>query len=425
MPGHKGNSALGLEHLDITEIKGADSLYTADGIIQESENNASAIFGCDTFYSTEGSSLCIRAMLYLVTLLAFERKQKPLIFASRNAHKTFLSSASLLDFDIEWFASDNDESYLSFSITADKLDSVLKNAIQKPTAVYVTSPDYLGNTLDIKGIAEVCHKYGVLLLVDNAHGAYLHFLEDSKHPISLGADMCCDSAHKTLPVLTGGAYLHISKNAPMLFLEQAKNALSLFGSTSPSYLILQSLDLANKYLADGYREKLSSFAVKIKSICDKLEKHGYELSGNEILKITVKTKKYGYTGIDLAEILRTKNIECEFSDPDYVVFMLTPEMNDSCLKVLEDAMLSIPRKDEIKSKPPVQRLPKKILSVREATFSPKETLDVKDCIGRVLAFSEVGCPPAVPIIISGEEIDENALECFTYYGIENCIVVKQ
>ena len=237
--------------------------------------------------------------------------------------------------------------------------------------------------------------------------------------------MCCDSAHKTLPVLTGGAYLHISKNAPTLFLEQAKNALSLFGSTSPSYLILQSLDLANKYLADGYREKLSSFIVKIKSLCDKLEKHGYELSGNEVLKITVKTKKYGYTGIDLAEILRIKNIECEFSDPDYVVFMLTPEMNDSCLKVLEDAMLSIPRKDEIKSKPPVQRLPKKILSVREATFSPKETLDVKDCIGRVLAFSEVGCPPAVPIIISGEEIDENALECFKYYGIENCIVVKQ
>lgn len=82
---------------------------------------------------------------------------------------------------------------------------------RKPAAVYITSPDYLGNLADIGGMSDVCRKYGVLLIVDNAHGAYLHFLPKPEHPLDLGAEMCCDSAHKTLPVLTGGAYLHISQ----------------------------------------------------------------------------------------------------------------------------------------------------------------------------------------------------------------------
>jgi arginine/lysine/ornithine decarboxylase len=118
---------------------------------------------------------------------------------------------------------------------------------------------------DIKSISAICKKHGVLLIVDNAHGAYLEFLSEPMHPIKLGADICCDSAHKTLPVLTGGAYLHISPESAKLFADKAKKSLALFGSTSPSYLILQSLDAANKYIADGYREKLAEF---IKAVID-------------------------------------------------------------------------------------------------------------------------------------------------------------
>ena len=256
MPGHKGVSLLGMERMDITEIGGADSLYEASGIIRESERNASALFGSETFYSTEGSSHCIRAMLYLTALHAKQTGKKPLIAAGRNAHRTFLSAAALMDFEVMWLTAENQESYLSCRIGARELEEKLRAAEKKPTAVYLTSPDYLGNTADIAAIAEVCHRQEILLLVDNAHGAYLRFLPESRHPIDLGADICCDSAHKTLPALTGAAYLHVSDRAADLFRGQAKNSLALFGSTSPSYLILQSLDAVNRYLAEDYRDRL-------------------------------------------------------------------------------------------------------------------------------------------------------------------------
>ena len=196
MPGHKGqkNSKkrnTGCEIYDITEISGADSLYEAEGIIKKSEDNASKIFGAPTFYSTEGSSLAIRAMLYLCSLYAAERGERPYILAARNAHKTFVSAAVLLDFDLEWIMSDS-TSYLSCPVDAERLRERFSSAERLPTAVYLTSPDYLGNVQDIEEIARACHDFDVLLLVDNAHGAYLKFLSPSRHPIDLGADVVCE-----------------------------------------------------------------------------------------------------------------------------------------------------------------------------------------------------------------------------------------
>ena len=252
MPGHKGSGALGIEHIDITEIEGADVLYRAEGIIKESEQNASALFGTAlTKYSTEGSSLSIRAMLYLAMLYAKSIGREPRILAGRNAHHTFMTAAALLDLNVDWLYPEHWENLVSCEITPEYLERVLCSQT-KPAAVYITSPDYLGNVADIAELSAVCQKHEVLLLADNAHGAYLNFLPENRHPIALGADICCDSAHKTLPVLTGGGYLHISKHAPEMFRQNAEKALSLFASTSPSYLIMQSLDAANRYLADGY-----------------------------------------------------------------------------------------------------------------------------------------------------------------------------
>ena len=417
MPGHKGKNQLGVESMDITEIDGADSLYEADGIIRQSEENASELFGCPTFYSTEGSSQCIRAMLYLALLHAREQGKKPVIAAGRNAHKTFLTGAALLDLDVKWLYPKEAGSYLSCDLTVEDVEAVLE--AEKPTAVYLTSPDYLGNVADIAGIARVCKKYGALLLVDNAHGAYLKFLRPSRHPMDLGADLCCDSAHKTLPVLTGGAYLHGTEK----FRDWAKNALALFGSTSPSYLILQSLDGANPYLA-SLTDRLKEFVPYVESVKEKLSARGYALHGQEPLKITISPKPYGYTGQELAEILLNCHIVSEFADPDFLVLMLTPENSPRELDALAKALLSVPEKAPIPGQPPRFQPGQRVCSPRDAMLSPMETLPVAESEGRVLAAATVGCPPAVPIVVSGERIDAHAIDCFRYYGITHCSVMK-
>ena len=426
MPGHKGSPLLGFEKYDITEVAGADSLYEAEGIIRESEKNASLLFGCPTYYSTEGSSQCIRAMLYLVTLHAKERGiDRPLILAGRNAHKTFLSAAALLDLDVDWlFPAEG--WYLSCDISPARLDTVLSSYEIKPAAVYLTSPDYLGHILDVKRLSEVCRKHGVLLLVDNAHGAYLKFLSPSLHPMDLGADICCDSAHKTLPVLTGGAYLHIGSHLPLGLRSHVKQALALFGSTSPSYLILQSLDMANAVLAGkDFAPDLMKTAKRVEACRVKLMAHGINaMQGDEPLKLTLYPCLFGYTGLEIARHLRDHGIECEFADPDFVVLMITPAITEADLMRLTEVLLSLPRREALMQCPPALAHPKRAMTIREAMLSPAETLPVSECLGRVLAAATVGCPPAVPIVVSGEIIDRSALKCFAYYGIETCSVVK-
>ena len=424
MPGHKGHGPLGIEHLDITEICGADSLYEADGIIRESEQNASALFACPTYYSTEGSSHAIRAMLYLIARHALSQGKKPHVWAARNAHKVFLSAIALLDIEVGWLTPGTQGSYLCCRVDTAELDRKLAASTDKPTALYLTSPDYLGNVADIAAIAEVCHRHGVLLAVDNAHGAYLHFLPVSRHPIALGADLCADSAHKTLPVLTGGAYLHVSPIAPALFCEQAKTALAMFGSTSPSYLILQSLDAANAELCGSFPIRLARLADRVTSLRTRLGEAGYTVYGDESVKLTLLPKSYGYDGYALAELLRQANIECEFCDPDALVLMLSPSMAENDIDLLERVLLSISPREPLTSAPPHISLPKQMLSAREAMLAPCETIDVRESEGRILASPCVGCPPAVPIVMSGERIDATALACFDYYGIRHCVVVK-
>lgn len=431
MPGHKGHSILGCEAYDITEIAGADSLYEADGILAQSEENATRLFGTGrTLYATEGSSQCIRAMLYLVQM-GYRQGRKPVLVAARNVHKSFVYAAALLDLEVIWLWPENEtDSLCSCTVTAEALERVLSGLQARQTAVaavYLTSPDYLGGMLDIREMARVCHRYGTVLAVDNAHGAYLHFLQCPQHPIDLGADICCDSAHKTLPVLTGGAYLHIHKDAPYRFRTAAKEAMALFGSTSPSYLILASLDCCNRYLAQGYRERLACKIKEIKELKRQLNVMGWQLKGQEDLKVTVRAPK-GRSGSWLAAYLRAHAIECEYADPQAVVWMLTPENSSEDIEKIRTCMeqlrRSLDEKELYDEETGSRRVPCHVgLSIREAVFAPHETIPIAKAEGRICAAPTVSCPPAIPIVISGEVIDKNILQIFEYYGIMSVDVV--
>lgn len=426
MPGHKGRPFLGAEPFDITEIAGADELYHARGVIRESEENAARIFLAGrTLYSAEGSSLCIRAMVYLALLWARKAKRPPLLLAGRNAHQAFLSACSLLDAEVEWLYPSKESGLISCDITDNDLEKALSALPNPPAAVYVTSPDYLGNRLDIAALASVCHRFGTLLLVDNAHGAYLRFLPENGHPMALGADLCCDSAHKTLPVLTGGAYLHIGREAPDIFNRQGEKALALFASSSPSYLILQSLDRCNAYLTVEYEKKLWKLIEFAANMKNTLERHGYRLIGKEPCKITVAPKSFGYTGDGLHAVLRGEGMECEFSDPDFLTMMLTPEIDENGLVRVQNVLLNVPRKAPIDALPPPAPRVERAMSFREALLAPAETIPAEKAKGRVLSDARVGCPPCIPIVMRGERIDENAVECFRYYGIDQCSVVEK
>lgn len=415
MPGHKGKAFLGCEDRDLTEIEGADDLYHPAGIIAESEANASKLFGWPTVYSTEGSSLCIRAMLALAYTAAGRRGR---VLAGRNAHKTFLSAAILLDFPIRWLWAGED--YLSCPVTPEQVEQAILEEGEKPFAVYLTSPDYLGNMADIRGISGVCRKYGVRLLVDNAHGAYLKFLPESRHPMDLGADYCCDSAHKTLPVLTGGAYLHFREEGMR---GKVKDAMALFGSTSPSYLVMQSLDLANPYL-EGLPRRLKTFLPRVAALKGRLLERGLTLSGEEPLKLTWVTGPWGYTGVEIGEILEQKDLICEFRDERHIVFMFTPENDPWALTKLEDALCEIPRREALTDETRQRVEPKVVCSPRQAALGERERIPVGESAGRILANLSVSCPPAVPIIMCGEEIEEAIIPRLRALGWAFVEVVK-
>lgn len=422
MPGHKGQTFLGCEGWDITEVLGADVLYEDEGILGESQQNATALFSTGrTCYATGGSSQCVKAMLHLA-IRHRPQGSLPLILAARNVHKSFVFAAALLGFEVSWLYPKEQLSLCSCPVTPEELEEELQSLPHVPAAVYVTSPDYLGHMLDIGGLAKVCHAHGTRLLVDNAHGSYLHFLPEPLHPMDLGADLCCDSAHKTLPVLTGGAYLHCRKGLEGTVGQDMPQALTLFGSTSPSYLTLGSLDNCNGYLSEGYREKLQSWVEKLTALKARLRARGWSVEESDPLRLTLRAET-GSTGVALHDRLRKEGMECEYADEDFLVLMTTPENGESSLQRLEEVLGEAQYPPKALMPLPVLQ-PERLLSMREATLSPCETVPLEQALGRILATPTVSYPPAIPLIVSGEQVDAATIRLCKRYGIEKLAVVK-
>lgn len=427
MPGHKGRPRLGVEPYDITEIRDADSLYcpVPDGIIAQSEAVATELFGSKrTVYSAGGSSLCIFTAAWLLRRYAADTCVAPLVLAVRNVHQSFVSALAQTGLSVEWFRSP-EATALACPVDAVALETHLRGMPIRPIAVYLTSPDYLGNVQPVAAIAEVCHRLGVLLLVDNAHGAYLHFLPSPAHPLDQGADIVCDSAHKTLPALTGAAYLHFGATCPDYFPDNAKEAMLSVASTSPSYLVLASLDRTNACLtAPGYIGCIAEMAEMIADAKKRLTEKGWQCVGDEPLKLTLYCPSMGTSGVATARLLNEEKVVEEYADRDYLILMASADTPPEHLERAVQTLLHMQTGDLHPPMLTLPSLPPRAMSVREAYFAPREVLPIDRCEGRVLAYLPVKCPPAVPSVIAGEELTASVLRYLAAQGYAQLAVVK-
>lgn len=433
MPGHKGTAAplrrvLGdALRFDVTELPETDSLFDAAGGILEAERRAARLYGSrETLFSAGGSSLCIQAMLRMAA------PQGGRVVCARNVHRAAVNAMALLGLEPVWvwprpFAG----SGLPGAVAPEDVEAALRRA-PDARAVYVTSPDYYGVLSDLAGIAAAAHARGVPLLTDNAHGA--HLTAFGLHPLRLGADLCCDSAHKTLPALTGGAFLHIAPEAPAaLTRESGKDAMALFGSTSPSYLIQLSLDLARAWLETEGESAFRALAEKVSSLRALCASRGFffpdgapEKAAFDPARLVVDTASRGVSGADAAGYLRGHGVSPEMWDSRHVVLLPSPFNSEEDFARLSAALrsLPLPQKGPSLYEPRPHREPERVLPMREALFAPRETAEVSAAAGRVAAEAKCPCPPGVPLVMPGELISEDLAVSLNSYGVFTVNVLK-
>ncbi len=435
-PGHKGravNSRWGaLSAWDLTECDGLDSLYhpAADGPILAMERGYAALYGAaHSFAAAGGATLCIQAML----ALALRPGQRLLI--GRGAHKAAIGAMALLDIRPRWLLPPVDAATgLAEAVAPAQVEQALA-AYGDIAAVYITSPSYFGVVGDIAGVAAVCRRYGVPLLVDNAHGAHLPFIGSNgglrrpprpaaAHPIALGADMCCDSLHKTLPVLTGGALLHVGNAA---YTGRAREKLALFGSTSPGYPVLLSMDSAlQSLLADGPRD-IAFACARMREIGVLARARGFLLPDGvtDPLRLTLSAAPLGCGGAELAAHLRENGVEPELVTRRLCVLLASGYSTDRDFKRLEAAVASLPAKGPLPGeRPPAISLPEQALPPREAVFAASVSVPLEEAVGRVSASLVAPCPPGVALAVPGEKINSQTRSLLKDYGICSINVVQ-
>lgn len=417
MPGHKGKSLIptlaGAYAWDITEIHGADSLFEADGILKSAQQETARIYQTGaTFWSAGGSTLCIQAML------AQMKAEHRTILAARTVHRAFLNSCVLLDLPVKWIFPRSGSLIGGYYDLTD-----FERALQQtsePACIYVTSPDYLGNLQDIAGLSRICRKYHARLVVDNAHGAHLAFLKENHHPIAEGADFCCDSAHKTLPALTGGAFLHVRNPEDA---GKIQSHMQMFGSTSPSYLIMQSLEACTHWLAGQGRAAVRQWEEFSETLKKQLAGK-YSFIGTDPMHLTIRAN-----GLEFSRILRENyQIECEYADRTCLVLLLSPMLTPQDFAGLTAILLDddCPSGESIPAQnpPELSGFAEIVCDLRTAALSDWEMIAPEQAEGRICATVQVPCPPAVPIVLSGERITKKTIEFLRFYDLDRIAVIK-
>ncbi|MGL5557765.1 MAG: aminotransferase class I/II-fold pyridoxal phosphate-dependent enzyme [Paraclostridium dentum] len=421
MPGHKkgaiykmlgyGDIVENLYKLDTTEIPGTDNLHSPEECIKESLKRASEVFKSDkTFYLVNGSTCGIEAAI----MASVNPKEK--IILNRDCHQSAINSCIIGDIDpIYVNPSINKDSNTLSGVSFDDVKSVIDSNLDAK-AVFLTYPTYFGDVFDLKSICSYAHEKGMTVIIDEAHGAHLGLSEKlPETALSQGADIVIQSTHKTLPSFTQSSMIHIKGNR--ININKLTNMLTITESSSPSYLLMASLDIAvDIYEKNGFdlMDKLLSNINEFKSELYKLKNIKVDES-KDYTKIFLNTKKLGITGHELENILRENyNIQVELSNYYGVLLIATiGNTKDEFLK-LKDVLFEIDKiyKKEyhLKSVSYPIKLPKKILSPREAFYMDKKNVKIENSIGKISGEYIIPYPPGVSLVSPGEEITKEVID---------------
>lgn len=426
MPGHKRNTKrFGKEipyHLDITEIDGFDDLHHSESILKEAQERAAKVFGADeTHFLINGSTVGIISAILGVT------KRGDQIIVARNNHKSVYNAVELNGLEPLYVYPDIDDRYgVMKEISATDVEELLDKDVEykmtgngRIKAVVVVSPTYEGVISNIEEIANVAHRYNIPLIVDEAHGAHLGFHE--YFPVNSnesGADIVIQSVHKTLPSLTQTGVLHI--NGTLVNRDKVKRYLKMLQSSSPSYVLIASIDSCVDLIEKDGTEIFKSYVEDLQK-CRKelqvLEKLKLIEFDNRIQydksKILISTKGTNITGNELSELLLDEfHLQMEMTGIDYVLAMTSIGDRKEGFERLIQALCSIDKRIECvesSNKLEVINLLKKIRTI------PEKEMDEKFCEEKIAEYFYYIYPPGIPLLVPGEIISMEMNELIHLY----------
>ena len=400
MPGHKGKflplpELMGLAPLDVTELTPTGNLYTAGAPFDEAQRLWADLFGFEVCqFLTGGSTMGIH------TGLALCAQPGSRVLVDRNCHRAVFHALALLDLEpvyLErpWLESEQ----LIGPVSPELVDKML---CQNPDikTVCITSPTYAGVLSDIKAVSRMVHAHGGTLFVDGAHGAHLPFLGEAT--CYWEADAVVVSAHKTLPAMGQSALLFVN----WIELDRVRQMASVYGSSSPSYPMMASLDAARQWLVDGGALDYMRTASRVARLRERFP----ALQSGEVVQLdpcrfTLRVKD----GPAFAKELEARGIYPEMVDGGHVVFICTAQDSDEDFDHLEQVLEEL--RDGMGDCPaiPAPPLPKRVLSPRQALFAASRTCPLRDCEGEVSACQIAPYPPGVPVVAPGEHISKKEL----------------
>ncbi len=418
MPGHKGNKFFDLsEEMDLTEILGTDNLLNPEGSIADLHKEIKNLFESkESFMTTNGSTGALHIAISMVT------KPKDKILIQRNAHKSIYNALLLNDLDPIYLNTIYDKNRgMYFGI--DKREFLKKINDNDIKACVLVSPNYFGGILKLREIIRILHDKNIVVIVDEAHGTHLYFSDLKKYSaLDAGADLVINSTHKMIPSLTQSAIIH--RGTDRFSHEDLLKYINIYNTTSPSYLLMLSMEAGLKYMDEIGRSEIKNRILDLEELKNEIN-YNLNLShesiiANDPMKFLFRIPNM--TGKEIVEdFLINKNIRLEMGDLYYALAIISPINTSKEIKKLKEAILSYDINECRKIFPINFEIPKREMFPKEAFLSEGEYVDYRNACGRVAKTIIAAYPPGVPLVSFGEVINKDIIESidkFLSEGIE-------